>query len=107
MKHTNCAVCAILEAPQQQLQPARVPSKERNRYKTEGGTSNYPTNPTSTYPQIHPFFLRIVKQRHMWIWQTSTVTEAELPSRFLFLPKHLKLRLVNFVKSKKHHFQSW
>lgn len=28
MKHTVCAVCAILEAPQQQFQPAKVPSKE-------------------------------------------------------------------------------
>lgn len=40
MKHTLCAVCAILEAPQQQFQPAKVPSKEKkhNMYKTEGGT---------------------------------------------------------------------
>lgn len=37
MKHTNCAVCAILEVPQQ-LKPARVPNKEHNRYETEGGT---------------------------------------------------------------------
>lgn len=29
MKHTVCAVCAILEAPQQQFQPAKVPSKEK------------------------------------------------------------------------------
>lgn len=29
MKHTLCAVCAILEAPQHQFQPAKVPSKEK------------------------------------------------------------------------------
>lgn len=31
MKHTVCAVCAILEAPQQQFQPAKVPSKEKKK----------------------------------------------------------------------------
>lgn len=50
MKHTVCAVCAILEASQQQFQPAKVPSEEKknhNMYKTEGGTDNWPTNPKS------------------------------------------------------------
>lgn len=31
MKHTVCAVCAILEAPQQQFQPAKVPSKKKKK----------------------------------------------------------------------------
>lgn len=58
MKHTVCAVCAILEAPQQQFQPAKVPSKKKkkNMYKTKGGTDNYPTNPRSDYFSIiHSF----------------------------------------------------
>lgn len=57
MKHTVCAVCAILEAPQQQFQPATVPSKEKkqNIYKTEGGTDNWPTDPRSDSFSVHPF----------------------------------------------------
>lgn len=51
MKHTLCAVCAILEAPQHQFQPAKSQAKKKQNimYKTKGGTDNWPTNLTSDF----------------------------------------------------------